>query len=539
MSAGARAWFAAGAPTLALVVVCMAMALAMLWGSARERDQAFADTSSRLVESAWGARVNATAGLALDYAIWNDAYLATTVEWDGEWIDNNLYSNLVDAILVVRADGAVRHAWFADAVGAEAPAITAGVVEAVRRDLNLGALVSAPLKEDMKATTVLAVEGDPVLVAIAPLSPEEQTVRQVRDPDLQVDFLVAVDRVSSQELNESGASVEAVGLNYTVGGPSGGDDQILMPLLDASGQNVGALAWTRQRPGSAAFAANAGLIVICLLLVGALALMLARKLVDDHVRAAAEISSAQEASRIKSEFIGAMSHELRTPLNAIIGYAELIKEEVEDKEAEAGVIADADRILSAASHLARLISDVLDQSRIEAGKLNVVIEPVAVAGALEDLEELMRPLAQANANRLTISAEADAGLVMADPMRLQQCLINLTGNALKFTRGGDVAVRVRRLHDGSQLSFDVSDTGIGMDKRELERLFKPFAQANSGVSIKYGGTGLGLSITRSLARAMGGDVSVQSALGKGSVFSLRLPAGAVEVTAKPVLIAAA
>lgn len=524
-----RAWLAAGAPILALVFVSVGMALAMLWGFAREQDKAFADTSTRLVQSAWRARESASARVALDYAMWNDAYLATTVRWDAEWVDNNFYSNIADGVFVVRADGDVRHAWLGEGAEEQAADLTRGVVDAVQHELNLGALLNAANNEAMTATTILVVDGRPVVLSVAPISPEDQSVRQARDPNLPVDYFVAIDVVAPSELAETGASLEAGGLRFvpapqafTIG------DQIYSPLADVTGEVVGALAWDRQRPGSAAFLGNVGGIVCFLVLVGGLALLVARKLVGDQVRAVAEVAGAHEASRVKSEFIGTMSHELRTPLNAIMGYVELIKEQAEDGAPADAIAADADRVLSAAKHLLRLINDVLDQSRIDAGKLNVAVEPVEVGGVLEELEELMLPLAQANGNRLTISADEQDMMVLADPMRLQQCLINLTGNALKFTHSGDVVVRVRRLldHANAYISFEVSDTGIGMDKQELDRLFKPFVQANKKVAAKFGGTGLGLSITRSLARAMAGDVSAQSALGKGSVFCLRLPAAA-------------
>lgn len=530
-TASGRAWFAAGAPILALVFGCLAMALAMLWGFAREQDHAAASASSRLVESAWRARENATGRVALDYAVWNDAYLATTQHWNAAWVDNNYYSNIADGIFVVRADGSVRHAWVADAALDQRADIVAGVVHAVQHDLNLGALLSAPRKEEMTASTAFTVAGGPVLTSIAPISPEEQSVRQARDPNLPVDYLVAIDLVTPAELGAMGESLEVRGLTFiAVGHVQSGAGDLLHPLATASGHGLGALSWLRQRPGSEAFLGNVGLIVGFLVLIGGLALLLAGKLVSDQVRAAAALSGAHEASRVKSEFISTMSHELRTPLNAIMGYTEMIKEEADDGASLAAINADADRVLAAAKHLARLINDVLDQSRIDAGKLQVAPEPVEISGLLEELESLMAPLAQANSNQLTIAADEDNMIVMADPMRLQQCLINLTGNALKFTRQGEVAVKVRRLldHTGELLSFEISDTGIGMDKGELARLFKPFSQANGQVATKFGGTGLGLSITRSLARAMGGRSRRQarSARAPCSACGCRLRSGA-------------
>jgi len=438
-----RAWVAAGAPILALVLMSMAMALAMLWNFAREQDEAFVDTSSRLVESAWGARRTALASLALDYAVWNEAYLATTAHWDTDWVANNLYSSIADGVFVVRADGDVRHAWVAATLDGEADAIRMRVVHAVQHQLNVGALPSAPNKQDMVASTLAVLDGHPMIISVAPISPEEGTVRQTRNPDLPVDYLVSVDLVTDAELTEIGASVGAGALSFSATSLAT-RTRVLLPLEDSSGRAFGALSWPRQHPGRAAFLREVGGIIIFLLIVGALALALARKLVGDQVRAAAELNGAQEASRVKSEFIATMSHELRTPLNAIMGYAELIKEETEDGAPVDTITADADRVLGAAKHLSRLINDVLDQSRIDAGKIDVTIEPVNVAAILSELETLMLPLAHANGNTLRISVDEEAGWVHADPMRLQQCLINLAGNALKFTRSGEITVSARR-----------------------------------------------------------------------------------------------
>jgi signal transduction histidine kinase len=532
MSARQRAWFAAGAPILMLVVVAVGMTLAMLWGFAREQDRNYANSSARLIESDWRGRVQATAHVALDYAIWNDAYLATTARWDAEWVANNLYSSLADGVFVVRADGAVRHAWLADEVSERESAVTAAVVEAVERKLNLGALLSASRREDMTATTVMAADGLPMLVSAAPITPERESGPLPRDPNLPIDYMIAVDLVTPAELAATGARLDAPALAFM---PETADQakHITLPLLDASGAEIGSLAWARARPGQALFFNYVGLIVGFLAVVGMLALVVARKLVADQLRSASQVAGALEASRVKSEFIGTMSHELRTPLNAIIGYTELIKEEAEDNGRWEQVGADADRVLGASRHLLRLINQVLDQSRIDAGKLEVVLEPVAVSGALQDLEILLAPLAQAN----SITVDEDATFVLADPMRLQQCLINLVSNALKFTHAGDVSVRARRAldHSGAYICFDVTDTGIGIAKADLERLFKPFEQANGNVAAKYGGTGLGLAITKSLANAMGGDVTATSTPGRGSTFVMKLPVA----RAKPVLVHAA
>jgi signal transduction histidine kinase len=376
---------------------------------------------------------------------------------------------------------------------------------------------------------------------VAPISPEEHTVRQARNRDRPVDYLVAIDVITPAELAEIGHGVQLHELGFSRRAHRQSERQLAMALDSASGAPVGDLVWRRERPGSATFFGNAVWIILALLVVGGLALVVARRMVSDQIRADAEVRGAQEASRIKSEFISTMSHELRTPLNAIIGYTELIQEEAGDLgEAGAAINDDAVRVIAAARHLGRLINDVLDQSRIDAGRLAVTIEAVEVEGVLAEVEELMRPLAIANGNAFAIEVEEGATQVMADPMRLQQCLINLAGNAHKFTKQGTVMLRAQRVldHDGAFVRFQIVDTGIGIERAELERLFKPFAQANKAIASKYGGTGLGLSITRSLARAMGGDVFAESSPGEGSVFSLILPMTAPASNVTPLVRAA-
>jgi signal transduction histidine kinase/DNA-binding response OmpR family regulator len=232
---------------------------------------------------------------------------------------------------------------------------------------------------------------------------------------------------------------------------------------------------------------------------------------------------AEQANRVKSEFMANMSHELRTPLNAIIGYSQILQEDATD-EGNAGAVADLKKIESAGNHLLGLINDILDLSKIEAGKMEVYIEPIRVPDLLEDVRLMVEPLAARNGNGLSIACTADVGTILCDGTKLKQSLLNLLSNASKFTREGRVALDVRRdPQRPGMLLFAVSDTGIGMTEAQQARLFQAFSQADSSTTRKYGGTGLGLVITRSFARLLGGDVAVSSVAGEGSVFTLSLP----------------
>ena len=230
---------------------------------------------------------------------------------------------------------------------------------------------------------------------------------------------------------------------------------------------------------------------------------------------------AEGASRSKSQFLANMSHELRTPLNAIIGYSEMLVEEAEDLGNEA-MLADLAKIHSAGRHLLSLINDILDLSKIEAGKMDLFVEDFELAPVVEDVISTARPLAEKTGARIEESGRAELGVMRSDVTRIRQVLLNLLSNACKFTQGGTVRLSVSR--EGDQVRFVVADDGIGMTPEQLERLFQAFTQASASTSAKFGGTGLGLAISRQFCRMMGGDIEVASEEGKGSTFTVTLPA---------------
>ncbi len=246
---------------------------------------------------------------------------------------------------------------------------------------------------------------------------------------------------------------------------------------------------------------------------------------------------AEDANRTKSTFLASMSHELRTPLNAIIGYSEMLIEDSEEL-GYADQVPDLARIRTAGRHLLALINDILDLSKIEAGKIDFTLADVAVAPLVGEVVNTVAPLVQRNGNRLVVACPdargADglnetAATVRADEMRLRQVLFNLISNAAKFTERGTITLTVRaepptRGAPDGWIAFDVRDTGIGMTPEQTARLFQPFEQADSSTSRKYGGTGLGLVISRRLTWIMGGDITLSSSAGQGSTFTVRLPA---------------
>jgi signal transduction histidine kinase len=234
----------------------------------------------------------------------------------------------------------------------------------------------------------------------------------------------------------------------------------------------------------------------------------------------------QLASENKSQFVSSMSHELRTPLNAIIGLTDMLVTNAARFGTEKAT-EPLQRVHRAGTHLLGLINQVLDLSKIEAGKLELNPQTVQLAPLIDEVVGTARQLAGQNKNRLVVEAQDNLGALTVDPMRLRQILLNLLSNACKFTTAGEVKLAARKVSNGSTfVEFAVSDTGIGMTAEQQAKLFEEFSQADATTAQRFGGTGLGLAITRKLARMMGGDVTVASEPGKGSVFTVRLPAGA-------------
>ncbi len=245
-----------------------------------------------------------------------------------------------------------------------------------------------------------------------------------------------------------------------------------------------------------------------------------RRRAEDAAVEAKELAEA--ANRAKSQFIANMSHELRTPLSAVIGYSEMLAEEIEDV-GQTHLLADVTKIESSARHLLGLINDVLDLSKIEAGRMTVEAVDFDVAAMLDEVVNGTESLVARKDNSLALDAGEGLGRMRSDELKIKQCLMNLVGNAAKFTEGGVITLRARR--DGPErVVFEVEDTGIGMTAEQMSRLFGRFAQADEATTRQFGGSGLGLAITRAFAQRLGGDVTVDSEPGRGSLFRLTLAA---------------
>src|SRR5919198_11176 len=248
-----------------------------------------------------------------------------------------------------------------------------------------------------------------------------------------------------------------------------------------------------------------------------------RKRIEEELRQAKE--AAEAANAAKSGFLATVSHELRTPLNAIIGYSEMLQEEAADLGVS-DLIPDLEKIHTAGKTLLSLINDVLDLSKIEAGKMDLYLETFDVATMIGEVAITVEPLMRKRDNTLVVQCAPDIGAMHADLTKVRQALFNLLSNAAKFTENGMVTLTVERetFEGRDWLRFRVADTGIGMSAEQLGKLFQPFSQADASTTRKFGGTGLGLALTRRLCQMMGGDITVESAPGQGSTFTIWLPA---------------
>lgn len=254
-----------------------------------------------------------------------------------------------------------------------------------------------------------------------------------------------------------------------------------------------------------------------------------QKEVIERKKTQAELAKARDAaikaSRAKSTFLAKMSHELRTPLNAIIGYSELIAEDAEDEGHDAYIL-DAKKITNAGQHLLELIDNILDLSKIEAGKMELSLEMIDLAGLIQSITDTITPLISKNGNKLEVNYPENTGVIQNDKMKLKQIIFNLLSNACKFTQQGVISLNIQQFtkNNTDWLTISVEDTGIGISRDNLEHIFNSFSQADNSTGSKYGGTGLGLTISQNFSQMMGGNMQVESELNKGSHFWIQIPA---------------
>lgn len=299
---------------------------------------------------------------------------------------------------------------------------------------------------------------------------------------------------------------------------------VASPLFDSAGQVTGAVYGARAKTLRTREIGPLEAQLVQVLASSITAAQIRHQREEDASRLRVEKEAAEAATRAKGQFLAAMSHELRTPLNAIIGYSEMIAEAMAD-DGVTGYEADLAKVTSSGKHLLSLINDILDHSKLAAGKMTLDLESFPLQPLLDEVLDTVQPLAKKNANHLERDFATNLGTLHADSKRLKQSLLNLLSNAIKFTSNGTVTLRARRILEGQRewICLQVIDTGIGIPADKLETIFQEFEQAESSTTRKYGGTGLGLSISRGFCRMMGGDIVVRSRPGEGATFSIWVP----------------
>ncbi|MBL8546775.1 MAG: hypothetical protein JNL81_09930 [Hyphomonadaceae bacterium] len=516
-----RAWLGVGAPIIALVGLTIALAIAAFASFAHEQDRAFERNSATLVSSGLEGRARMMSALGLDYANWDAAFANISGRWNDNWIESNIYSSVADAMVLFRQNGAVRYSWTSDAFADQREALAAAIARSGARVPNLRRLARAPSATDGVAYTYARLGDDLIIIAVAPITREDDAARIAYNPLRGYDYLAVVKVIDTQGFARASQSMSIEGFHLLGPADARPPNYLSLPVLTPDGAQIGNLVWRHARPGTAAFQRRIWPAIFALLCIGAFTVVITRHLVSRQVKVMAGVEAALEATRVKAEFLAKVGHELRTPLDGIIGYAEIIEEESDAQSTRT----DAGRIITAARHLNDLLIDILDQSRLDSGRVKVNLAVLPVAGMVAEVQGLLRPSAGAAGVNFTSQLSAAANYVVADHVRLRQCLLNLVGNAIKYAPRGNVTIKTRVVErEGTEfVAFDIVDDGIGIAKADQDNLFKPFSQANAQVAETYGGTGLGLSIARDLARAMSGDINLVSELGEGATFTLLVP----------------
>jgi signal transduction histidine kinase len=496
-----QAWASVGLPIFALIATVLLMALGLLTNFAKEQDRAFEANSRQLVANEINGHISGVRDLSLDWSNWQAAYDNVTARWNGAWIKETFFTDLVDHVRIVR-DGETRYAWSA----VNLPASNIAIDAVVRKNFEVSAVPKHLNNVFHAQNTLYIMSTQPILPEIG-----KGPVR---------DNIVLVRSLDPAKLAALGRKLGLENLRIA---PRGGQTshEIIVSLKIGDVK----LIWDHERPGSAGFSRLAALVLSWVSLVGMLAFVVARRQVHKQIALASAQQASLEASRLKSQFLFTMSHELRTPLNSIIGYSELLEEDL----AQAPEMAspdDARRIRGAADHLLTLINEVLDLSAIESGKLTLNKAPVDVGVILQEVADSVRPIGAKQGTSVSISLEKDIPSLEIDGQRLQQCALHLASNACKFTQNGQVEISasMEGESDNPKLKIVVADNGIGITPEIQSRLFQPFVQVDNSATRVQEGTGLGLAITQKLAQAMGGSVELDSAPGKGSIFTLTINA---------------
>jgi signal transduction histidine kinase len=516
-----------GWPILALIATIAVAGFGLLLNVAHDQDRNYELSSKKLVDEAIQALVKTNSRITLEYGLWNDAFHNITEADNLAWLNTNFNSSNTNAIAVFRQGVGVRYLHVTKRFEASRGALDTYISNL---DVSGNALYEKTRQASDVVTSpegLIAVDGQIAVIAAQPIRPEPGD--DLPQPSLgqPVDYVVPFTFIDELIVSEIGKTNSLTKISLTVGDAheSHSGDIIVFPIKDVAGKVIAYVEWQHQKPGTQAFNRRILPIGLGLLALGWLTIVVTRIVVARQMRLLEQArASAEEASKAKSSFLASISHELRTPLNGIIGYSEILEEDCLEANNMTSA-SDAKKITRSAHHLLALINDLLDHSKIEAGKMDLNPTRVTLLPLIEDVAEALRLRLADNRTALVVNCDPFVGEAVLDGLRLKQCLLNLVSNAAKFTHDGTVTIAARPVDQAGVafLRFMVKDTGIGMSGETTAKLFAPFVQADEVVSQKYGGTGLGLVITKRLIEAMGGSVSVESVEGEGSCFTLMVP----------------
>lgn len=526
---GARLWLTNGGPIAGLIALVAATTVILLLGIAREQDIAFQRGTSKLVVRSLDGALAAVDSNAKDNGVWAAASKNISENWNEAWVRSNIVSSAYDAMVVFSPKEGVRYVWAMDSQHRLSAELARHVVARAADAEAFARIATAAETEGKSARNYLVVRGQLVIASTSAISREGHPAIAPGGDWRNANFLTVLQVMDAGRIREIADAIGVQDLEFradraasSLAGP-----RLSLMVPDRHGNPVGWLGWRDERPGSAAFARRVTPLAFALVAIGILAFWASFRMISRQFNALQTAQAEAEGpNRMKSEFLANMSHGLRTPLNAVIGYAEMIEEESE-ASGRATEAEDPRRIRRAARHLLGLIDGILELSKIEAGKMQLHPEPVRIVDLVDEVVELMRPGAQRNGYDVQVQCETALGVAIVDPMRLKQCLVNIANNACKFTTNGTITIRAEAttLDRRDAIRFEIADSGIGMTPAAMARLFTPFMQADGSITRRFGGTGLGLAITRRILDLMDGTVSVRSAPGEGSTFTVIVPRG--------------
>ena len=515
-----------GWPIIGLVALIGAAGFWLLSDIARDQDEAYQHATRNYVARSIDDFAQATHTLTAEYSVWDDAVINLTFEDNDGWIGTNFNALSMSAVGVFRASKGVRYLYLPP----EHENLRTAILQAMPMLSKDPALAFDPLRSAPKpmklGRNLVIVGGQLAAVSVQLLQPESGSPILAKYATAERDYVVAIRVARPETISNIGSDFALREAKISIGPQSAATSsaRVYHYIRNDTGKMLANINWQDRRPGSSAFHKRIIPIAFGLFLFGLLTIVITHKIVTARLTLLAKARAAEDASKAKSNFIAKVSHELRTPLNTIIGYSEMI----EDESSGAGqsqTAQDAKKVTSSAQHLLALINDLLDHSKLEAGKMDLNSTQTDIGAVLAGVGETVRDQIKKNNNQLVLECDPEIGTGLVDAMRLKQCLHNLLSNAGKFTTGGTItlsatAVQVR---GADSISFCVADTGAGMKEETASRLFAPFFQVSGSSSTKFDGAGLGLALTKALVVAMGGTISVESALGEGSRFTIVLP----------------